>query len=87
MPAYRQIDMVPLEDDRPLIASTLYAPKADFELDLGDDAVLDMTAPSRFRDLSFGQSALDAYLRDPTEGFFVKSPKSFPGCARSCRSW
>jgi hypothetical chaperone protein len=72
------IDMVPLEGDRPLIASTLYAPKADFELDLGDDAVLDMTAQS-FKDLSFGQAALDAYLRDPTEGFFVKSPKSFLG--------
>ena len=72
------INMVSLEEDRPLIASTLYAPKADFELDLGDDAVLDMTAQS-FRDLSFGQSALDAYLRDPTEGYFVKSPKSFLG--------
>lgn len=72
------INMVPLEDRRPLIASTLYAPKADFELDLGDDAVLDMTAQS-FQDLSFGQSALDAYLRDPTEGYFVKSPKSFLG--------
>ena len=72
------IDMVPLEGDRPLIASTLYAPKADFELDLGDDAVLDMTAQS-FQDLSFGQGALDAYLRDPTEGYFVKSPKSFLG--------
>lgn len=73
-----EIDMVPLEGERPLIASTLYAPKADFELDLGDDAVLDMTAQS-FQDLSFGQSALDAYLRDPTEGYFVKSPKSFLG--------
>ena len=72
------INMVPLEDHRPLIASTLYAPKADFELDLADDAVLDMTAQS-FQDLSFGQSALDAYLNDPTEGFFVKSPKSFLG--------
>lgn len=72
------IEMVPLEGDRSLIASTLYAPKADFELDLGDDAVLDMTAQS-FQNLSFGQSALDAYLRDPTEGYFVKSPKSFLG--------
>ncbi len=72
------IQQVPLEGDRPLIASTLYAPKADFELDVSDDAVLDMTARS-FQDLRFGQSALDAYLRDPTEGYFVKSPKSFLG--------
>ncbi len=74
----RRIEMVPLEGDEPLIASTLYAPKADFELELGDDAALDMSGQS-FRDLRFGQSALDAYLKDPTEGFFVKSPKSFLG--------
>ena len=70
--------MVPLEADDPLIASTLYAPKADFELELGDDAVLDMAGQS-FRDLRFGASALEAYLNDPTEGYFVKSPKSFLG--------
>jgi hypothetical chaperone protein len=72
------IRLVPLEGDDPLIASTLYAPKADFELELGDDAVLDMTSQS-FRDLRFGSAALEAYLKDPTEGFFVKSPKSFLG--------
>lgn len=76
--AQRQIEMVALEAGKPLIASTLYAPKADFELELGDDAALDMSGQS-YRDLRFGQSALDAYLKDPTEGFFVKSPKSFLG--------
>jgi hypothetical chaperone protein len=72
------VRMVPLENGRPLIASTLYAPKADFELELGDDAALDMTTQA-YRDLRFGQTALDAYLQDPTEGYFVKSPKSFLG--------
>ena len=73
-----EIRMVPLENGEPLIPSTLYAPKADFELELGDDAALDMTTQS-YRDLRFGRTALDAYLQDPTEGFFVKSPKSFLG--------
>jgi len=72
------IDMVVLEESSALIASTLYAPKADFELELGDDAALDMTSQS-FQDLRFGEAALSAYLKDPTEGFFVKSPKSFLG--------
>jgi len=61
-----------------LIESTLYAPKADFELELGDDAVLDMGSQS-FSSLRFGAAALEAYLQDPTEGYFVKSPKSFLG--------
>lgn len=73
-----RIRMAPLEGDDPLIASTLYAPKADFELELGDDAVLDMASRS-FRDLRFGSAALESYLHDPTEGYFVKSPKSFLG--------
>lgn len=74
----RSIQMVDLDEGGPLIASTLYAPKADFELELGDDAALDMASQS-YQDLRFGQAALDAYLKDPTEGYFVKSPKSFLG--------
>ena len=73
-----QVALVPLEDGRSLIASTLYAPKADFELDLGEDAVLDMASQS-FTALRFGAQALDAYLAEPTEGYFVKSPKSYLG--------
>ena len=72
------VDMVPLQGERTLVESTLYAPKADFELELGEDAVLDMSATS-FASLRFGEQALDAYLQDPTEGYFVKSPKSFLG--------
>ena len=73
-----RVQMVPLEASRTLIESTLYAPKADFELEHGEDAVLDMGSLS-FSSLRFGQAALDAYLEDPTEGYFIKSPKSFLG--------
>jgi hypothetical chaperone protein len=70
--------MVPLQGDRTLVESTLYAPKADFQLELGEDATLDLTT-SAYTSLRFGAYALEAYLEDPTEGFFVKSPKSFLG--------
>ncbi|MCZ6852881.1 MAG: molecular chaperone [Gammaproteobacteria bacterium] len=70
--------LVPLEEGSSLIASTLYAPKLQLELEHRDDSVLDMSAQS-FAALRFGQQALDAYLTDPTEGYFVKSPKSFLG--------
>ena len=32
-------------------------------------------------DLLFGQSALDKYLEDPEEGYYIKSPKSFLGAS------
>jgi len=70
--------MVPVQGDRTLVESTLYAPKADFQLELGEDAALDLTT-SAYTSLRFGADALEAYLEDPTEGFFVKSPKSFLG--------
>ncbi|MDT0604852.1 molecular chaperone [Thalassotalea castellviae] len=32
-------------------------------------------------ELSFGQTALDNYLNDPEEGYYIKSPKSFLGAS------
>ena len=32
-------------------------------------------------ELAFGQLALDAYLDDPEEGYYIKSPKSFLGAS------
>jgi hypothetical chaperone protein len=32
-------------------------------------------------DLSFGQAALNLYLEDPEEGYYIKSPKSFLGAS------
>ena len=76
------VRLLPVEGDATLIASTLYAPKPELDLERtlerGDTAVLDMDAQS-FADLRFGAAALEQYLSDPTTGFFVKSPKSFLG--------
>ncbi len=72
------VHLLPVEDDRTLIASTLYAPRPQLNLQRGQDEVLNVAAGS-FAELRFGQRALDAYLTDPTQGYFVKSPKSFLG--------
>lgn len=73
-----QVRLLPLEaDGSPLVASTLYAPRADFELGEDEDAL--QAAAGSSSGLRFGQAALDAYLRDPEEGYFIKSPKSFLG--------
>jgi hypothetical chaperone protein len=72
------LELVPLEGESTLIASTLYAPKLDLELEHLDEIRLDMSTQS-FAALRFGEAALNTYLADPTDGFFVKSPKSFLG--------
>jgi hypothetical chaperone protein len=79
------VELMPLEDGSPYIPSTLYAPRPQVVLDRvevaaegGQSLLLDLTARS-FAELSFGRAALAEYLRAPSEGYFVKSPKSFLG--------
>jgi hypothetical chaperone protein len=72
-----RVRLLPLEDNRNLIPSTLYAPKPDLQLEQGDDG-LDLSTQS-YRAIRFGEDALRTYLRDPQEGYFIKSPKSFLG--------
>ena len=69
-----------LEGDRPRISSTLYAPSVQLGLTRRADGQLDPAAAG-FRALKFGAEALSAYLADPTEGYYVKSPKSFLGAS------
>ncbi len=42
-------------------------------------AVNELTADGISLELSFGQAALNSYLDDPEEGYYIKSPKSFLG--------
>src|SRR5262245_21790015 len=80
------VELLPLEGESAYIPSTLYAPRPQVQLDRvevadeagGQSLVLDLTARS-FAELSFGRAALAEYLRAPSEGYFVKSPKSFLG--------
>jgi hypothetical chaperone protein len=72
-----QVQLIPLEDDRPLMPSTLYAPSQALLTRLATQ--FKHLQPSSFADFSFGSAATAAYLHDPTTGFYVKSPKSFLG--------
>ncbi|MEM7219347.1 MAG: molecular chaperone [Pseudomonadota bacterium] len=74
------VHLVPVEGDATLIGSALHAPSVRLELPQTRSGAL-ATDTVAFRDLSFGAAALDAYLRDPTEGYFVRSPKSFLGAS------
>ncbi|MCZ6887570.1 MAG: molecular chaperone [Gammaproteobacteria bacterium] len=69
------VRLIPLEDDATLIPSTLYAPRPRDQL---DDDTLELTSEV-LDQLKFGEAALEEYLLEPTEGYFVKSPKSFLG--------
>jgi len=70
--------LLPVEGDATLIPSTLWAPKVNLDLRLDAQRRLDTQSQS-FQELRFGEAALAAYLLDPTQGYFVKSPKSFLG--------
>ncbi len=73
----RSVELVPLEDGATMIPSTLFAPRPNDQL---DSDTIEFT-PEILSELRFGKAALDQYLVEPTEGFFVKSPKSFLGAS------
>ena len=73
------VQLATLEADQPLVPSTLYAPSMRLALPVTQGKLrLDSQG---FTDLRFGAAALREYLRNPTQGYFVKSPKSFLGVA------
>ena len=70
--------LCPLDGTSVRIASNLHAPAVKLGLAPGRDGSLDPDSAA-FRTLRFGEAALEAYLDDPTTGYYVKSPKSFLG--------
>ena len=74
------VELVTLEEGRPLVPSTLHAPKVALQLPRDSKGCLKLESPE-FAELRFGEAALAEYLSDPTRGYFVKSPKSFLGVA------
>lgn len=75
LPLAQGVELVMLEDGEHLIPSTLYSPRPQDQLD-GEDIAF---TPENLDAMKFGRRALDEYLADPAEGYFVKSPKSFLG--------
>jgi hypothetical chaperone protein len=74
------VALLPLEGESTQIPSTLYAPRPEpkGERAAADVRGIDLRAQP-FEALRFGEAALREYLRQPAEGYFVKSPKSFLG--------
>jgi hypothetical chaperone protein len=75
------VALLPLEDGATQIPSTLYAPRLQLQVTprpAADVRGIDLAAQP-FEALKFGSAALDAYLLQPGEGYFVKSPKSYLG--------
>lgn len=51
------------------------------QLQKGKNSIRELTLDGYPTDLSFGQQALNNYLQEPDEGYYIKSPKSFLGAS------
>jgi hypothetical chaperone protein len=51
------------------------------QLQRGQKIVRELTLDGYSTELSFGQQALEQYLQEPDEGYYIKSPKSFLGAS------
>lgn len=51
------------------------------QLQKGNSVLRELALDGISSDLFFGQQALQAYLADPEEGYYIKSPKSFLGAS------
>lgn len=51
------------------------------QLQKGQNALRELTIDGYPTELSFGQQALNNYLEEPEEGYYIKSPKSFLGAS------
>jgi hypothetical chaperone protein len=55
--------------------------KRALQLQKGQNALRELKLDGIPSDLAFGQAALNLYLDDPEEGYYIKSPKSFLGAS------
>jgi hypothetical chaperone protein len=59
----------------------LFKQQRALPLQKGQNALRELKLDGISPELSFGQTALDLYLDDPEEGYYIKSPKSFLGAS------
>jgi len=52
-----------------------------WQLQKGQNSLRELTLDGYPTELSFGQQALNNYLQEPDEGYYIKSPKSFLGAS------
>lgn len=58
---------------------TVFSKKRGFLIGKGLEDMAELKMDGISTDLSFGSQALERYLDDPSEGYYIKSPKSFLG--------
>ncbi|WDE10785.1 molecular chaperone [Thalassomonas haliotis] len=62
-------------------AKTEFAALRRFQLQKGQSMLRELALDDIPGDLFFGKQALNRYLEDPSEGYYIKSPKSFLGAS------
>ncbi len=64
-----------------LTGQKIFCEQRQRQLQRGQNALRELELDGYSTELSFGQQALDNYLHEPDEGYYIKSPKSFLGAS------
>jgi hypothetical chaperone protein len=64
-----------------LTGQKIFCEQRQRQLQRGQNALRELELDGYSTELSFGQQALDNYLQEPDEGYYIKSPKSFLGAS------
>ena len=70
-----------LHSKLPVEQQTYFQSERKLQFQKGQNVLRELTLDGIPSDLFFGKPALDAYLADPEEGYYIKSPKSFLGAS------
>ncbi|MFT5756191.1 MAG: putative chaperone protein [Alteromonadaceae bacterium] len=70
-----------LNDKLPASQQKQFQQQRQRQLQKGQGALRELVLDGIPTTLSFGQDALNAYLEEPDEGYYIKSPKSFLGAS------
>ena len=68
-----------LDEYLPTEPQLAFAKKRAYLINQGKETLFDLKLDGIETHLSFGEQALNRYLEDPSEGYYIKSPKSFLG--------
>jgi len=63
------------------VEQTVFQKQRPWQLQKGQNVLRELALDGIPAELSFGQDALNAYLEEPDEGYYIKSPKSFLGAS------
>lgn len=70
-----------LHKNLPLAEQKTFQQQRQHQMQKGQNTLRELTLDGYPTELSFGQQALNNYLEEPDEGYYIKSPKSFLGAS------